>query len=586
MGRDSHLKKIFGNEKLLKIQSSKVVMIGAGGIGCELLKNLIMMNYGEIHIVDLDTIDLSNLNRQFLFRQKDIKKSKSLTALKAVEFFNNDKTKLYSYDGSIMDTQTFPLSWFEQFDIIFNALDNIEARTYVNRIALFLQKPLMESGTTGFKGQVQPIYPYKSECFECITKETPKTFPVCTIRSTPSKPIHCITWAKNFLFLQLFGEETEELQLKDLNSDDQAEVELLLKESNELLDLKKMIINAKDISNDKTFVYKIIDKIFKTDIERLLKIETLWKTRTKPVPLDYHQYEIQPFDIDDQQVWTVLENLSVLVDSTIGLTKRYQITRNIEFDKDDNDTLDFVVAASNLRSQIFGIPTKSKFDIKQIAGNIIPAIATTNAIIAGFSALQSLKCFESDPYQKSHLIFTSDYNDKFISLSSLLPKRSTCKSCSILRGVLRINSESTLEHLVNELKEKYNYEEISMILGKNRLIYDYDFDDNLSKQISELGFYDGEIMLINDEDDVLESCEFYIQVTDENKLVLPNLNIPEKKTEEPEQESDDEEIITIENDDDIVQIESSENIKRKIEDDEMVSEVKKAKLGDDSIIID
>lgn len=56
-------------------------MVGAGGIGCELLKNLVLTGYGEIHIVDLDTIDLSNLNRQFLFRQEHIKKSKALVYL-------------------------------------------------------------------------------------------------------------------------------------------------------------------------------------------------------------------------------------------------------------------------------------------------------------------------------------------------------------------------------------------------------------------------------------------------------------------------------------------------------------------------
>lgn len=53
-------------------------MVGAGGIGCELLKNLVLTGFGEVHIVDLDTIDLSNLNRQFLFRHEHIKKSKAL----------------------------------------------------------------------------------------------------------------------------------------------------------------------------------------------------------------------------------------------------------------------------------------------------------------------------------------------------------------------------------------------------------------------------------------------------------------------------------------------------------------------------
>lgn len=63
---------------------SRVLMVGAGGIGCELLKNLVLSGFGEVHIVDLDTIDLSNLNRQFLFRQEHIKKSKALVSFKGL----------------------------------------------------------------------------------------------------------------------------------------------------------------------------------------------------------------------------------------------------------------------------------------------------------------------------------------------------------------------------------------------------------------------------------------------------------------------------------------------------------------------
>jgi ubiquitin-like 1-activating enzyme E1 B len=68
----------------------------------------------------------------------------------------------------------------------------------------------------------------------------------------------------------------------------------------------------------------------------------------------------------------------------------------ITFDKDDEDTLDFVTASANLRSIVFGIETKSRFDIKQMAGNIIPAIATTNAIVAGLCVLQSFKILRGD----------------------------------------------------------------------------------------------------------------------------------------------------------------------------------------------
>ena len=68
----------------------------------------------------------------------------------------------------------------------------------------------------------------------------------------------------------------------------------------------------------------------------------------------------------------------------------------ITFDKDDEDCLDFVTASANLRSIIFGIDTKSRFDVKQIAGNIIPAIATTNAIVAGLCVLESFKVLRGE----------------------------------------------------------------------------------------------------------------------------------------------------------------------------------------------
>jgi len=158
-----------------------------------------------------------------------------------------------------------------------------------------------------------------------------------------------------------------------------------------------------------SFPQMLFDKVYKDDILRLRSMEEMWKSRRPPEPLDYattikesaHAEAKDAILKDGQRVWDLHENIIVFKDSLERLSKRLgemKAASNenaaeaiITFDKDDEDTLDFVTASANLRSVIFGIETKSRFDIKQMAGNIIPAIATTNAIVAGLCVLQSFK---------------------------------------------------------------------------------------------------------------------------------------------------------------------------------------------------
>lgn len=184
-------------DTILRCLQSRVLMVGAGGIGCELLKNLVLLGFGEIHVVDLDTIDLSNLNRQFLFRHEHIKKSKALVAKETAAKFN-PRVKIEAHHANIKESH-FNVEWFRGFNIVYNALDNMDARRHVNKMCLAADVPLVESGTTGFNGQVQVIKKGVTACYDCTPKDAPKSFPVCTIRSTPSQPIHCIVWGKSYL---------------------------------------------------------------------------------------------------------------------------------------------------------------------------------------------------------------------------------------------------------------------------------------------------------------------------------------------------------------------------------------------------
>ncbi|WVR08735.1 hypothetical protein IAU60_005793 [Kwoniella sp. DSM 27419] len=179
---------------------AKILVIGAGGLGCEILQNLALTGFNDIHVIDMDTIDISNLNRQFLFREADVGKSKALVA---AEFIMKrvPGVKVTPYHGKIQD---HPITFYSQFAIVVAGLDSISARRWINATLVQMAqedeenlKPLIDGGTEGFKGQARVILPTVTSCYECsIDMLTPPTaFPICTIANTPRLPEHCIEWA-------------------------------------------------------------------------------------------------------------------------------------------------------------------------------------------------------------------------------------------------------------------------------------------------------------------------------------------------------------------------------------------------------
>lgn len=504
---------IDGSSILLRINTfpaqSRVLLVGAGGIGCELLKNLVLTGFGEIHVIDLDTIDLSNLNRQFLFRQEHIKRPKALVAKEVAQNFNPN-VKLVAYHANIKDKQ-FNLEWFSSFNLVFNALDNMDARRHVNKMCLAVDVPLIESGTTGFKGQVQVIKKDKTACYDCTPKTTPISYPVCTIRSTPSQPIHCIVWAKSYLLPELFGvreDETPEMDETE-DSNNAAEIEELKREAQALKKIRESMA-----SDD--FVKQVFDKVFKEDIERLAKMEDMWKDKKPPEPLSYDVLEQEASTLnssileDSQRTWSASENFLVLKHSLARLSKRLaegqaaaakagQPPPTISFDKDDDDTMDFVAAAGNLRAIIFGIDPKSKFDIKQMAGNIIPAIATTNAMVAGLCVMQAFKVLRGE-YARTKWLWL--WNGA-LRTDRLEDPNPDCPACSVAMARVQVDLEkATLKDLVVDiLRTKLGYGEEITVLSEAGVIYDPDLEDNLEKKLPELSISDASFIVVKDDED-------------------------------------------------------------------------------------
>ncbi|XP_005995287.1 NEDD8-activating enzyme E1 catalytic subunit isoform X6 [Latimeria chalumnae] len=110
------------------LDTCKILVIGAGGLGCELLKNLALSGFRKIHVIDMDTIDVSNLNRQFLFRPKDVGRPKAEVAS---EFINN-RISGCSVVPHFKKIQEFDETFYRQFHIIVCGLDSIIARRWIN----------------------------------------------------------------------------------------------------------------------------------------------------------------------------------------------------------------------------------------------------------------------------------------------------------------------------------------------------------------------------------------------------------------------------------------------------------------------
>jgi ubiquitin-like 1-activating enzyme E1 B len=88
----------------------------------------------------------------------------------------------------------------------------------MNRVCLSNSLPLIDGGSTGLIGTVSAVIKGKTPCYECIPKMKPKQYPVCTIRSTPDKMIHCVVWAK-LLLKSLFGQDDESNYIKDIGDE-------------------------------------------------------------------------------------------------------------------------------------------------------------------------------------------------------------------------------------------------------------------------------------------------------------------------------------------------------------------------------
>ncbi|KAI3675252.1 hypothetical protein L1987_84840 [Smallanthus sonchifolius] len=501
-------------EQLSAIKGAKVLMVGAGGIGCELLKTLALSGFQDIHIIDMDTIEVSNLNRQFLFRQSHVGQSKAKVARDAVLRFR-PQISITPYHANVKDSN-FNVDFFKQFSVVLNGLDNLDARRHVNRLCLAADVPLVESGTTGFLGQVTVHIKGHTECYECQPKPAPKTYPVCTITSTPSKFVHCIVWAKDLLFAKLFGDKNQDNDLNVRSNDTTTSSD----HSEDIFERRK----DEDIQQ---YANRIYDHVFGHNIQTALSNEETWKNRNKPrpiyvkdvlsdEPIQQNGNTDKMLDNDNlsslsamaylglknpQDIWSLKENSRIFFAALkLFFSKRQKEVGNLTFDKDDPLAVEFVTAAANIRAASFNIPLHSLFEAKGIAGNIVHAVATTNAIIAGLIVIEAIKVLQNDT-KSCRMTYCCEHPSRKMLLMPVEPfePNKSCYVCSETPLLLEVNTHrAKLRDLVEKIVTSKLGMSLPLITHGSSLLYEVGDDleedmvatyaANLEKVLSELPY--------------------------------------------------------------------------------------------------
>ncbi|VVA16522.1 PREDICTED: ubiquitin-activating enzyme [Prunus dulcis] len=324
---------VFGSKLQKKLEDSKVFLVGSGALGCELLKNLALMgvscsNHGKLTVTDDDVIEKSNLSRQFLFRDWNIGQAKSTVAASAAASIN-PRLNVEALQNRVgPETENvFDDTFWENLSVVINALDNVNARLYVDQRCLYFQKALLESGTLGAKCNTQMVIPHLTENYGASRDPPEKQAPMCTVHSFPHNIDHCLTWARS--------------EFEGLLEKTPAEVNAYLSKPSEYVTTMR---NAGDAQARDT-LERVLECLDRERCETFqdcigwarLKFEDYFSNRVK------------------QLIYTFPEDATTSTGAPFwSAPKRFP--HPLQFSAADPGHLHFVIAAAILRAETFGIP--------------------------------------------------------------------------------------------------------------------------------------------------------------------------------------------------------------------------------------
>lgn len=324
---------VFGAKLQKKLEDAEVFVVGSGALGCEFLKNLALMgvscgSQGKLTITDDDVIEKSNLSRQFLFRDWNIGQSKSTVAAAAAVAMNPRlHIEALQNRASTETENVFDDNFWENLNVVINALDNVNARLYIDQRCVYFQKPLLESGTLGAKCNTQMVIPHLTENYGASRDPPEKQAPMCTVHSFPHNIDHCLTWARS--------------EFEGLLEKTPAEVNAFL---NNPAEYASAMRKAGDAQARET-LERVIECLDKERCDTFQDCLTWARLRFE----DYFSDRVK------QLTFTFPEDAVTSTGAPFwSAPKRFP--RPLQFSVEDAGHLHFVLAASVLRAETFGIP--------------------------------------------------------------------------------------------------------------------------------------------------------------------------------------------------------------------------------------
>ncbi|HLZ00335.1 MAG TPA: ThiF family adenylyltransferase, partial [Candidatus Angelobacter sp.] len=152
-----------------KLRSARVLVIGAGALGNEILKNLALLGFANIVVVDLDSIEASNLSRSILYRATDVGRRKADAAADAVRNIYPE-ARVHPITANVV--HGLGLGLFAWADVVLAGLDNREARLWINRACWKMNKPWIDGAIEGINGVARVFVSGQPPCYECTLGET------------------------------------------------------------------------------------------------------------------------------------------------------------------------------------------------------------------------------------------------------------------------------------------------------------------------------------------------------------------------------------------------------------------------------